>query len=260
MKTSPLIFGFGLILAFEPPSAEGAVVWSSVQWFSWTGAINPAASTGTAAGQQLFVTVTGTHAANAGSGSSNFDSQQNGSYSMVTPSLGLGAPKAGTTVTYTVDLSALSIPSSHLVLGIANLDAVNSRGSLTVSAVNDLNQVSNVNGWTTEAQFKQQAGLPSAQALVTRSVLGNSMLLGSAQGPDNTSWGDSRGIFFTGLAADLKTITLSHTYSHTNATISDSITLHVGIVPEPSSLLLTVAGGLPLIFRRRRRDGGQCEV
>lgn len=232
-------------------SAGAAVVWTSVQWFSWTGAVNPAASTGAVAGQQVSVTVTGSNAANAGAGTTNFDILQNGTYSMVTPNLGLGAPKGGTTVTYTIDLSALSIPSSGLVIGISNLDATNGRGSITVSAVNDSNQSVNVNGWTTEGQFKQQAGLPSAQSLVTRSTLGNAMLLGTAQGPDNTSWGDSRGIFFTGLAADLKTITLSHTYSHSNPTISDNINLYVGIVPEPSAAWLILAGATVALRRRR---------
>jgi hypothetical protein len=223
-----------------------------VQWFTWTAALNPAASTGAVSGQQIAVTVTGTNAANAGASSSNFDVQQNGSYSMHTPTLGLGAPKGGSAVSYTIDLSSLTIPSSGLVIGINNLDAFNSRGSITMSAVTDSNQASNVNGWTTEAQFKEQAGTPSAQSLVTRSTLGNSMLLGTAQGADNTSWGDSRGVFFTGLAADLKTITLSHYYSHTNASVSDNISLFIGVVPEPSSALLLSIGAVFLGVRRRR--------
>lgn len=251
MKSLPVLKLAVLAVCMSASPAGAAVVWTSVQWFSWTGAVIPAASTGAVAGQQVSVTVTGTNAANTGPGTTNFDILQNGTYSMVTPNLGLGAPKGGSTVTYTIDLSALSIPSSGLVVGISNLDATNARGSITVSAVNDANQSVNVNDWTTEGQFKQQAGLPSAQSLVTRSTLGNAMLLGTAQGPDNTSWGDSRGIFFTGLAADLKTITLSHTYSHSNPTISDSINLYVGIVPEPSSALLILSGA-SIALRRRR--------
>lgn len=248
-----------LALVFGISNGGAAVVWNSVQWFSWTPALNPAASTGAVSGQQIAVTVTGTNAANAGSGTSNFDVQQNGTYSMPTPTLGLGAPKGGSTVTYTIDLSALTMPSSGLVIGINNLDAFEARGSITVSAVTDANQSSDVNSWATEAQFKQQAGTPSAQSLVTRSNLGNSMLLGTAQGVDNTSWGDSRGIFFTGLAADLKTITLSHYYSHSNPTVSDNIALYVGIVPEPSSALLGLLGASVLTTRRRRRAGVRNE-
>lgn len=248
-----------LAMVFGVSNAGGAVVWTSVQWFSWTPALNPAASTGAVSGQQISVTVTGTNAANAGSGFSNFDVQQNGTYSMSTPTLGLGSPKGGSTVTYTIDLSALTMPSSGLVIGINNLDAFNGRGSITVSAVNDANQSSDVNGWITEAQFKQQAGTPSAQSLVTRSNLGNSMLLGTAQGVDNSSWGDSRGIFFTGLTADLKTITLSHYYSHSNATVSDNIALYVGIVPEPSFALLGLIGASVLVNRRRRGAGVRNE-
>lgn len=245
------LFAFALLV--HPTNA--AVVWSSVQWFTWTAASNPAPSVGAVSGQQIAVTVTGTNAANAGVSSLNFDVQQNGSYSMSTPALGLGAPKSGSTVTYTIDLSALAIPSSGLVIGINNLDAFNSRGSITVSAVTDSNQAANVNGWITEAQFKEQAGTPSAQSLVTRSTLGNSMLLGTAQGSDNTSWGDSRGIFLTGLATDLKTITMSHYYSHSNASVSDNIGLFIGIVPEPSSTLFGLVGAFVLATRRRRCVG-----
>lgn len=251
MKSLPIIRLAVIAACMGASHSEAALVWTSVQWFTWTGALNPAPSIGSAAGQQASVTVTGANAANAGPGTTNFDVLQNGTYSMSTPNLGLGAPKGNTTVTYTVDLSALSIPSSGLVIGISNLDATNSRGSITVSAVNDSNQPVNVNQWTTEGQFKQQAGLPSAQSLVTRSAVGNAMLLGTVQGPDNTSWGDSRGIFFTGLAPDLKTITLSHTYSHPNSTVSDNINLYVGIVPEPASAVLVLTG-VSLALRRRR--------
>jgi hypothetical protein len=252
VKSARAAWFSALALVCAAPHSDAAVVWTSVQWFSWTPALNPAASTGALSGQQISVAVTGTNAANAGSGFSNFDVQQNGTYSMSTPTLGLGAPKGGTTVIYTIDLSALTMPSSGLVIGINNLDAFNSRGSITVSAVTDSNQPSNVNDWTTEAQFKQQSGTPSAQSLVTRSTLGNSMLLGTAQGPDNTSWGDSRGIFFTGLAADLKTITLSHYYSHPTPSVSDTISLYVGIVPESSAAFLALTGLSVLATRRRR--------
>jgi hypothetical protein len=234
-------------------SAEAAVVWSEVQWFTWNAAINPGASVGSVGLQQVSVTVAGTHASNAGSSTSKFDSALNGTYAMTTPGLGLGSPKAGTIVTYTLNLASLTIPSSSLVVGIANLDATNSRGSLTVSGVDDLNQVSNVNTWTTEAQFKAQAGIPSAQSLVVRTVQGNNMRLGTAQGPDNTSWGDSRGIFFTGLDPDLKTISFAHQYNHPNATVSDNIGLYVGIIPEPSACIL-LSGGALVVLRRGRRD------
>lgn len=241
-----------LALVGNSSRSDAAITWAGVQWFSWNPAANPAASTGSAAGQQVFVNVTGTDAIHPGVGISNFDVNGNATYSLVTPGLGLGAPKGGSTVTYVINLASLSIPASSLVIGISNLDATNNRGSVTVSALDGGNQASDVNTWTTEAQFKAQSGLPSAQSLVTRSNLGNQMKLGSAMGTDNTSWGDSRGIFFTGLDADLASITLNHTYSHPTASVTDNIVLYIGVIPEPSSVMLSVFGLLGVVMRRRR--------
>jgi hypothetical protein len=232
--------------------SDAAITWSGVQWLSWNPATNPAASTGSAAGQQVFVNVTGTDGAHPGAGTSNFDVNGNATYSMSTPGLGLGAPKGGSTVTYVINLASLSIPASSLVIGISNLDATNNRGSIIVSGLNGSNQASDVNTWTTEAQFKAAAGLPSAQSLVTRTNLGNDMKLGSAMGSDNTSWGDSRGIFFAGLDPDLASITLNHTYSHSAASVSDNIILYIGIIPEPSSAILSAMGLIGFVMKRRR--------
>lgn len=248
-----ICFAFTLAAALVSGRTEAAISWNDVQWLTWSAALNPAASTGSAAGQQVFVSVTGTNGINAGVGVSNFDVLGNATFAMITPTLGLGAPKGGTVVNYTINLASLTIPTSDLIIGISNLDAINARGSITVSATNSANLASNVNNWITEAQFKQQAGVPAAQALVTRSNLGNNMQLGSVVGTDNTSWGDSRGIFFGGLDAGLSTITLAHFYSHPNATITDNISLYIGIVPEPSAVLLSVIGVAACMTRRQRR-------
>lgn len=240
------------LVAITLSSADAAVTWSTVQWFSWSTAILPSASTGSLSGEHVYVTSGGANANAPASGTSSFSVTGAETFTMNTPTLGLGAPKAGTTVTYTLDLSALTIPLSDIVFGISNLDATNSRGSITVTAVNDLNQPLNVNSWTTEAQFKSTQGLPSAQSLVTRSAVGNSMLLGTVQGGDNTSWGDSRGIFLSGLATDTKTVTFAHYYNHPNATVSDNITFFIGVVPEPSTACLAVAGAFCMTFHRRR--------
>lgn len=243
-----------IVLGFVGNSSRSnaAITWSGVQWLLWTPGVNPVASTGSAAGQQVFVNVTGTDGMHPGAGISNFDVNGNATYLMSTPGLGLGAPKGGSTVTYVINLASLSIPASSLVIGISNLDATNNRGSIIVSGLNGSNQASHVNTWTTEAQFKAQTGLPSAQSLVTRTNLGNDMKLGSAMGSDNTSWGDSRGIFFAGLDADLESITLNHTYSHPTASVTDNIILYIGIIPEPSSVILSAVGILGLIMKRRR--------
>jgi hypothetical protein len=233
--------------------ASAAITWSSVQWFTWTPDASPPSATGTVAGQQVSVGVSGTNGTVPGAGSSNFDVQGNGTFTMNTPSIGLGRPKGGTTVTYTLDLSSLTIPVSSLVIGISNLDAINNRGSITVSALNSANQAANVNTWTTEAQFKDQAGTPASQALVVRSTLGNSMLLTTVQGSDNTSWGDSRGIFFTGLDDDLSSISFAHYYNHPNSTVTDNIGLYIGIVPEPSTTLFAAGACLVGLCRRSRK-------
>jgi hypothetical protein len=234
--------------------ADAAITWSSVQWFTWTPISSPLSATGTVAGQQVSVALSGTNSALPGAGSSNFDVQGNGTFSMNTPSVGLGRPKGGTTVTYTLDLSSLTIPVSSLVIGIANLDAINNRGSITVSALDSASQASNVNTWNTEAQFKDQTGTPASQALVVRSTLGNSMLLTTVQGSDNTSWGDSRGIFFTGLDDDLSSISFAHYYNHPNSTITDNIGFYIGIVPEPSPALLVAGACIAGLSRRSRRQ------
>lgn len=234
--------------------AQAQVNWSTVQWFTWTPALNPAANLGTSTYGNASVTVTGTHAANAGTGTANFDVLGNGSYTMATATLGLGAPRANSIATYTIDLSAFNIPTSNLIIAIANLDATNGRGSITVSAT-DSGSPLDVNTWTTEAQFKQQAGLQSAQSLVTRAPLGNNMLLGTVQAGDNTSWGDSRGIFFSNLQGSIDMITLAHQYNHSNPTVSDNITLSIGVIPEPASAAVAAGAtalALALVTRRRR--------
>lgn len=234
--------------------AAAAIQWAEVSWFSWTANPNPGASTGAVLGQSISLTLSGANATNAGASSSNFDMTAVSGYESTVPGLGLGAPKGGTVVTYTLDLSALTIPASNLVFGIANLDAINGRGSLTVSALDDLNQAVNVNAWETAGQFKQQAGVPSAQALVTLNPVGNAVQLGSVQAGDNTSWGDSRGIFFSALQADLKSIAFSHYYNHPTPSVSDNISLYVGVIPEPAHTAWA-AGlvGLAALARRRRR-------
>lgn len=248
-----ICYVFTLAAALVSGRTEAAISWNDVQWLTWSTALNPAASTGSAAGQQVFVNVTGTNGTNAGAGLTNFDVLGNSTFTMVTPTLGLGAPKGGTVVNYTISLASLTIPASDLIIGISNLDAINGRGSITVSATDSANQASNVNHWITEAQFKAQAGVPAAQALVTRSNLGNNMQLGSVVGPDNTSWGDSRGIFFGGLDADLATITLAHFYNHPTSSTTDSINLFIGIVPEPSAVLLSAIGAAACMTRRQRK-------
>lgn len=264
MKKAPLLSplrysrtSISLALLFLAPLSASAVVnFTEVQWMTWSPVANPGASTGTVNGQSVSVTITGTHAADAGGNTSNFDLLGDQSYTMAAPYLGVGAPRNNTTVTYTIDLSSLTVSTSDLIVGIADLDAINGRGSLTVSALDDLVQASNVNTWTTAGQFKQQAGLPDAQALVTRAASGNDMVLGSTQAADNTAWGDSRGAFFADLASGLSSITIIHEYGHPNPAVSDSMAIYVGLVPEPSTwgLLFAAAGLLFVVQARKTRN------
>lgn len=244
------------LLLLSPLSSNAVVDFDSVKWFTWSPVANPGASIGSADGQSASVTVTGTHAADAGAATANFDTEEDESYSLAVPYLGLGAPRNDTSVTYTIDLSSLTIPTSNLVIGFFGLDAVNNRGSLTVSAQDDLSQASNVNTWTTAGQFKLEPGAPFAQALVTRTAVSNSMVLGSTQGADNSAWGDSRGIFFSDLAPNLSSISVTHQYGHPNPSISDNIGLYIGVVPEPSTWGL-LAGSVCLLFVFLKRKSSQ---
>ncbi len=235
-------------------SAQGTISdWSQVQWLSWT----PSTATtavGSLGGSQVSASVSGTNSIISGAGTSFFDVQGNATFSMATPTLGLGNPRANGVTFYTFNFTGLNVPVSSLVLGFTNLDAFNGRGSITLSAVDTLSAAVNVNLWTVEAQFKEQAGLPSAQALVTLAPVNtNNVRFGSMQAVDNTSWGDSRGIFLTGLPDNLASLTLAHQYNHPNPTVSDSIGFYVGVVPEPSSALACGGAVLALLALRRRK-------
>lgn len=237
----------------------GAVDFYNVEWVSWTGAINPAPATGTSSYGTISVNVTGTHLANPAASSSVFSTTGGATFDLAAPNLGLGAPRANSITTYTIDLGAYSGSTSRLLLGISNLDATNGRGSLTVSAFNSANVPFNANLWATEAQFKELAGTPSAQSLVTRNELGDSLRLGSVQAPDNTAWGDSRAIFFSGLPEGVDTVVLQHRYNHPTPSVSDNISLYVAVIPEPATAgTFAAAGTLALAIgtRRRRTNSG----
>lgn len=227
--------------------------WSQVQWLTWTPA-GSLAAVGSDGGNQVSVNVAGANGIVNGTGTSFFDAAGNSSFSMATPTLGLGAPRNNGTTFYTFDFSSVNAPISTLVFGLSNLDAINGRGSILLSALDTLDDPININLWTVEAQFKEQAGSPAAQALVTlNSVNTFNVRLGSVQAGDNTAWGDSRGIFFTGLPDSLETLTLAHSYNHSNAAVSDSISFYIGVIPEPFAAFPVGAAALSFVCLRRRQ-------
>ncbi|NOQ63492.1 MAG: hypothetical protein GQ582_03155 [Methyloprofundus sp.] len=227
---------------------------AELDWFQWH-ATSDNSSIGSLAGQQIGASNTGLNSfIYPGQALNHIDTDIDGSYETELDYLALGDPRGGGTVTTTFDLSNLSTPVSNLIFGVNELDATSGRGSLLISGTNASGQSINVNNWVTEGQYKQVEGVPSAQSLLSRSISGDNMLLGTFQGTDNTAWGDSRWLFLSGISDDTAFITLAHTYANPrSASTKDSIgaTFGLAAVPEPEVLFLLTLAGLLRSYTQR---------
>lgn len=157
------------------------------------------------------------------------------------PAIGLRSPTGASVIgAYIFDFGSIA-DTTKLIFGLSSIDR--STGTLIVSAQNDLNQSIDVGAWTITGQYNYNGS--SAWSGNTVSSVGNSLFLSSSL--DTTA--DTKGIFFEGLPANLKSITIEHIYGGGGF---DTVLFNAGIVPEPSSAILGASAAGLLVLRRRR--------